>query len=135
MHALHRLRHRLEDLELLLPTLLHLHYRRQVIASVAVVRRTPHSHQVLVLNHNKLTLNQWMYPSCTNWCARAISYSPFMWQKSLVTLDPNTQHAPRALIAQSSMCSGSDHIKSQKGPLWGISILRWMVRTWSIVLI
>lgn len=116
MDALHRLGHRLKDLELLLPGLLDLHDGRQVVAPIAVVRRTPHRHQVLVLHPQIRTLNQWMYPSCTNWWARAISSSPLMWQKSLVTLEPNTHPAPLALMAQSSMSSGSDHIRSQKGP-------------------
>ena len=36
--------------------------------------------------------------------------------KSLVTFEPKTHPAPLALIAQSSISSGSDHIRSQNGP-------------------
>ena len=49
VHALHRLRHRLENFELLLSILLDIHYGREVIAPVAVVGSRPHSHQVLIL--------------------------------------------------------------------------------------
>ena len=42
---------------------------------------------------------------------------------SEVTLLPKSHPAPRALIAQFSMSSGSDHIRSQKDPSWGISTL------------
>ena len=38
VHTLHRLRYRLEDLELLLSVLLDLHDGGQIVASVAVVR-------------------------------------------------------------------------------------------------
>jgi hypothetical protein len=58
MHTLHTFRHRLEYLELLLPSLFHLHNSRQIIASVAVVGRTPHRHQILILNNPTPTLNQ-----------------------------------------------------------------------------
>ena len=58
-----------------------------------------------------------------------------MWQKSLVTLDPKTHPAPLALMAQSSMSSGSDHMRSQKGPSWGISIFLSIVLIWSMVFI
>lgn len=54
---------------------------------------------------------------------------------SLVTLEPNSQPAPLGLIAQVSTSSGSDHTRSQKAPLWGISWLRSIVRIWSKVLI
>lgn len=53
---------------------------------------------------------------------------------SLVTLEPKSQPAPRGLIAQVSTSSGSDHTRSQKAPLWGISWLRSIVRIWSKVL-
>lgn len=56
------------------------------------------------------------------------------WCTSFVTLEPNSQPAPRGLIAQVSTSSGSDHTRSQKAPLWGISWLRSMVRIWSKVL-
>jgi hypothetical protein len=58
--APHGLRHRLEDLELLLASLLDLHDGGQVVAPVAVVGRAPHRHQILFLNRSDLTLNQWM---------------------------------------------------------------------------
>ncbi len=38
-----------------------------------------------------------------------------------VTRAPKSQPAPRGLTAHVSMSSGSLHIKSQKGPSWGIS--------------
>ena len=40
----------------------------------------------------------------------------FITLNSKVTLEPNNQPAPRGDIAQVSMSSGSDHIKSQNGP-------------------
>lgn len=40
---------------------------------------------------------------------------------SEVTLDPNNHPAPRGLTAHVSISSGSLHIRSQKGPSWGIS--------------
>lgn len=41
--------------------------------------------------------------------------------------------APRGETAQLSMSSGSDHIKSQKGPSCGISHTLSIMRTWSSV--
>lgn len=43
---------------------------------------------------------------------------------SEVTLDPNSQPAPRGLTAHVSISSGSLHIRSQNGPSCGISQLR-----------
>ena len=60
MHTFGRLRHSLKNLELVLPRLLDLHYRCQIVAAVAVVRRTPHGHQILILPQITHTLNQWM---------------------------------------------------------------------------
>jgi hypothetical protein len=51
-------------------------------------------------------------------------------QTSAVTRDPNSQPAPRGLTAHVSISSGSLHIRSQKGPSWGISQLRSIVRIW-----
>jgi len=45
---------------------------------------------------------------------------------SEVTLDPKSQPAPRGLTAQVSISSGSLHMRSQKGPSWGISQFRSM---------
>ena len=50
MHALHRLRDRLEDLELGGAVWLHLHDRCQVVAAITIVRGTPHCHQVFILH-------------------------------------------------------------------------------------
>lgn len=49
MDTLHRLRHRLEDLELSLLVFLDLHDGCHVVAPVAVVRGTPNSHEVFIL--------------------------------------------------------------------------------------
>ena len=49
MDTSHGLRNSLEDLEILLAVLFHLHYRSHVAASIAVVRSTPYSHKVLIL--------------------------------------------------------------------------------------
>lgn len=43
---------------------------------------------------------------------------------SEVTLDPNSQPAPRGLTAHVSISSGSLHMRSQNGPSWGISQFR-----------
>lgn len=70
------------------------------------------------------------------WCPRAQSWAvcPEQSVTSLVTLAPKSQPAPRGLMAHVSTSSGSDHTRSQKAPLWGISWLRSMVRIWSRVL-
>ena len=60
VHAAHGLWDSLEYLELFLSGLLHLHDGCPVVASVAIVGRAPHRHQVLVLNYANCTLNQWM---------------------------------------------------------------------------
>jgi len=59
--------------------------------------------------------------------------APLISLNSAVTLRPNSHPAPRGLTAHVSMSSGSDHIRSQKGPSWGISHTRSMTRTWSSV--
>lgn len=46
---------------------------------------------------------------------------------SSVTLEPKSQPAPRGLICQVSISSGSDHMRSQKEPSWGISWFLGMV--------
>jgi hypothetical protein len=46
-------------------------------------------------------------------------------------LEPKSQPAPRGLTDQSSMSSGSDHIRSQKEPSCGISCFRSISRIWS----
>lgn len=47
---------------------------------------------------------------------------------SLVALDPNRYPAPRGESAHPVMSSGSDHMRSQYAPWWGIS---WALsRTW-----
>ena len=51
-----------------------------------------------------------------------------MWLNSLVTFAPKKYPAPLELTNQfSEILSGSDHIKSQKAPVVGISILRSIV--------
>ena len=63
MHTFHWLRHSLEDLELFLPILLHLHNRSQIITTVAVIRCRPHRHQILVLEPMDIALlDQLMRP-------------------------------------------------------------------------
>ena len=49
-------------------------------------------------------------------------------------LEPNSQPAPRGLTDQSSMSSGSDHMRSQKAPSCGISCFRSISRIWSSVM-
>jgi hypothetical protein len=58
-----------------------------------------------------------------------------MWLNSVVTFDPKSHPAPLGDIAHVSMSSGSDHMRSQNGPSWGISILLSISLTWSTVLI
>lgn len=50
MYTSHRFWDGLEDLELLLPGLLHLHDCGQVVAAIAIVWCAPDCHEVLVLN-------------------------------------------------------------------------------------
>jgi len=49
---------------------------------------------------------------------------------SWVTLVPKSQPAPRGLTAHVSISSGSLHIRSQKGPSYGISQLRSVICIW-----
>lgn len=72
--------------------------------------------------------NMYLRPSCTSWCALQISSRPFIWLNSAATLAPNSQPAPRGLIAHVSVSSGSLHMRSQKGPSCGISHTRSIVR-------
>ena len=72
----------------------------------------------LIIN---FTGNQYLYPSMTNWCALQIKVRSFSLQNSFVTLAPNKYPAPLEFTAQYSTSSGSDHIRSQKAPSWGIS--------------
>lgn len=65
--------------------------------------------------------------------AAAAGHSLLMLLNSDVTLRPNSQPAPRGDTAQVSMSSGSLHIKSQKGPSWGISHTRSIVRICGVV--
>lgn len=52
-----------------------------------------------------------------------MSCSPFIWLKSLTTLFPNIQPAPRLFGDHASMFYGSDHIKSQNDPKYRLFYL------------
>jgi len=68
-------------------------------------------------------LNISEYPSWHSWCALTIKLTLFIFNNFSTTSYPNKNPAPldetvNPLISY----AGSDHIKSVKGPSWGISI-------------
>lgn len=75
----------------------------------------------------------YLSPSWTSWWALHITSKPLTLLNSDVTLLPKSQPAPLGLMDQASMSSGSLHIRSQKGPSWGISQQRSRVLILSIV--
>ena len=88
-------------------------------------------HAHLVLGRMNVSID--VVPSCTNWCALHISSRRLRCIKSWVTRAPNSHPAPLGLMVHVSTSSGSDQTRSQNAPLWGISVLRSIVRIWSRV--
>ena len=78
-------------------------------------------------NHISSDSRHWQQTSSVRRCARRSL-------TSFVTLAPKSHPAPLGEMAHVSTSSGSDHTRSQKAPLCGISWFRSMVRIWSRVL-
>lgn len=121
--------------------------RRHISTPVTIIWSRPNSDQVLVRKHVLIPLHhQLVCPGYELQSIHMIELTPKSKKfrqvldkkkkiiTSEVTCAPKSHPAPRCDIAQGvSISSGSDHIKSQKGPVCGISCLRSINRIWSIV--